>query len=67
MVWAMYAGYDLKKPPEEQRELFDGWMKTQTDFYEEVVEYYKDIPEVKCYVKGGEAETDSDSPARMGA
>ena len=25
-----------------------------------VVEYYKDIPEVKCYEEGVEAESDSD-------
>ena len=60
MIFATYPGYDLSKSPDEQTDKFDGWMKTQADFYEEVVEYYKDIPEVKCYKEGGEAESDSD-------
>ena len=37
-------------------------MKTWSDFYEEVVEHYKDLPEVKCYEKGGECNSDSDFP-----
>ena len=36
-------------------------MKTQADFYEEVIEYYKDRHDVKCYVKGGECDSDSDN------
>ena len=60
LIFATYPGYDLSKSPDEQTDKFDGWMKTQEDFYKEVVEYYKDLPEVKCYEEGGEAESDSD-------
>lgn len=60
MIFATYEGFDNDKPLEEQGDYYDGWQKTQRDFYEEVVEYYKDIPEVKCYEKGGDCDSESD-------
>ena len=61
IIFATYEGFDLNKDPSEQKELYDGIMKTQADFYEEVIEYYKDRHDVKCYVKGGECDSDSDN------
>ena len=60
MIFATYEGFDLNKHPSDQKDLYDGIMKTQADFYEEVVAYYKDRSDVKCYVKGGECDSDSD-------
>ena len=61
IIFATYEGFDLNKDPSEQKELYDGILKTQADFYEEVIEYYKDRHDVKCYVKGGECDSDSDN------
>ena len=60
LIFATYARYDLDKPLEQQKDKFDGWPKTNIDFYDEVVDYYKDIPEVKCYEEVGDADSDSD-------
>ena len=60
IIFATYEGFDLNKDPSDQKDLYDGIVKTQADFYEEVVAYYKDRSDVKCYVKGGECDSDSE-------
>ena len=61
IIFATYEGFDLSKDPNNQKELYDGIVKSQADFYEEVVQYYKDRTDVKCYLKGGECDSDSDN------
>ena len=62
LIFATYQGFDLNKPLEKQTDMYDGWPKTWADFYEEVVAYYKDHgDEVKCYLKGGECNSKTDS------
>lgn len=60
-IFATYQGFDLSKPLEKQKDKYDGWSKTWKDFYEEVVNYYKDSHEVKCYIKGRQCDSDTDS------
>ena len=60
IIFATYQGFDLEKSLKQQTEKFDGWPKTQKDFYEEVVSFYKDSYEVKCYTKGGECDSESE-------
>ena len=40
IIFATYQGFDLEKPLKHQTDKFNGWPKTQKDFYEEVVSYY---------------------------
>ena len=47
LPFATYHGFDLNKDLESQRDLYDGWPKTQRDFYELIAVYYKDSSEVK--------------------
>jgi len=60
IIFATYEGFDLDKDPDDQKSLFDGYPKTQADFYEEVVGYYKNRSDVTCYLKDGECDSDSD-------
>ena len=48
----------MGKKLEDQMDYYDGWEKTQANFYEEVVEFYKGSLDVKCYEKGGECGSD---------
>ena len=45
-------GYDLDSPAESQNDLYDVW-ETNEDFFDKVIEYYKESTVVKCYKKGG--------------
>ncbi len=61
LIFATYEGFDFAKKTEDQPDKYDGWPITWSDFYEEVVKYYKDSAEVQCYVQGGGADSKSDS------
>ena len=50
-------GYDVESSPESQNDLYDVWV-TNEDFFEEVIEYYKDSTVVRCYKKGGVCDSD---------
>ena len=66
LVFATYRGFDLNKPLDKQHALYDGWQKTWADLYEEIVTYYKDSHEVKCYIEGGACSSEEDGDADEG-
>ena len=52
-------GYNLNTPHESQSYLYDVWV-TDTDFFEQVIDYYKNNNEVKCYEEGRDCESDEE-------
>lgn len=58
-ILATMNGYDLDSPPESQHDLFDVWVQVP-DFFDEVIEYYKDSKVVRCYRKGGCCDSDEE-------
>ena len=60
LIFATYQGYDLTKQPDQQLEKYDAWKKSDYDFYDEVIKYYEDSNEAKCYKKGQECDSESD-------
>ena len=66
LIFATYQGYDLTKQPDQQLEKYDAWKKSDYDFYDEVIKYYEDSNEAKCYKKGQECDSESDEEWRKG-
>ena len=60
LIFATYQGYDLTKQPDQQLDKYDAWEKCDYDFHDEVIKYYEDSNEVKCYKKGPECNSESD-------
>jgi len=56
-ILATMNGYDLESSPESQNDLYDVW-ETNPDFFEAVIDYYKDGKVVKCYAQGGVCDSD---------
>ena len=56
-IFATTEGYDLNITHESQSYFYDVWV-TKTDFFEQVIDYYKNNNGVKCYEKGGDYERD---------
>ena len=54
-ILATMNGYDL----ESQNELYDVW-ETNLDFFEAVIDYYKDSKVVRCYAQGGVCDSDEE-------
>ena len=58
-ILATMNGYDCDSAPESQNDLYDVW-ETNSNFFEEVMAYYKDSTVVKCYEKGGPCDSDEE-------
>ena len=58
-VIGMMEGFDMTKSLKENDALYDVWDRNK-DFFCQVVEYYEDRMEVKCYEEGGECSSDED-------
>ena len=58
-ILATMNGYDLQSSPESQNELYDVW-EMNLDFFEAVIDYYKDSKDVRCYVHGGVFDSDEE-------
>ena len=52
-------GFDMAKSLKENDTFYDVWDRNE-DFFGQVVEYYEDRTEVKCYEEGGECSSDED-------
>ena len=52
-------GFDMAKSLKENDKFCDVWDHND-DFFGQVVEYYEDWKEVKCYEQGGECSSDED-------
>ena len=58
-VIGMMEGFDMAKSLKENDDFYDVWDRNE-DFFGQVVEYYEDGKEVKCYEEGGECSSDED-------
>ena len=58
-VIGMMEGFDMAKSLKENDKFYDVWDRNK-DFFGQVVEYYEDGREVKCYEGGGECSSDED-------
>lgn len=58
-ILATMNGYDLDGSAESQNDLYDVW-ETGPDFFNEVIEYYKESTVVRCYKKGGLCDSDEE-------
>ena len=58
-AWVAWVAYVAWVAPESQNDLYDVW-ETNSDFFEEVMAYYKDSTVVKCYEKGGPCDSDEE-------
>ena len=58
-ILATMHGYDIGSSPESQNDLYDVW-ETNTDFFDEVCQFYKDITVVRCYEQGGVCDSEEE-------
>ena len=58
-VIGMMEGFDMAKSIKENDKFYDVWDRNE-DFLGQVLEYYEDETEVKCYEEGGECSSDED-------
>ena len=58
-ILATLEGCDLSIPPEAQLNLYEVWW-AETDWLDQVIDYYKDDDKVRIYGKGGECDSESD-------
>ena len=52
-------GFDMAKNFKQNNAFYDVWDRNE-DFFGQVVEYYEDRTEVKCYEEGGKCSSDTD-------
>jgi hypothetical protein len=58
----MLEGYGVNKVPEEQEDYNKSWDQlTSNGFYEQIIEFYKDKRQMRCYGKGGKCDSKSDN------
>ena len=55
-------GYDFELTPHVQEEMYDvKESETTSDFYERIIEFYKNDKQVRCYEEHGECNSESDN------
>ena len=59
-ILACKEGYDFGLTPQVQEDMHDVW-DTTTDFYERVIEFYKNDKQVRCYEEHGDCNRESDN------
>ena len=58
-IIGMMEGFDMAKSLKDNDAFYDVWDRNE-DFFGQVMEYYEDGTEVKCYEEGGECSSDED-------